>query len=347
MHILLVSDAWYPQINGVVRTLDTTRKIVEEKGHTFSRITPDMFDVNMPMPMYQEIGLALFWPGEVSRRIKKVIEEKGAIDAIHVATEGPLGMAARAFCQRNKVPFTTSFHTKLAEYINERTGVPAEWLWRWLEWFHRPAQRVLVTNKGMADELAGFGIKHTHLWPRGVDLEQFHPSKKPSSHAADLARPIFVYVGRVAVEKNIESFLNLDLPGTKMVVGSGPSLDSLKTKFTDAVFTGPLHGDELAAAYADADVFVFPSKTDTFGLVLLEACAAGTPVAAYPVTGPKDVITDPKAGTLREDLHEACMTSLDLKSEDARSYAENFSWEAATDTFIEALERTSVTGNES
>ncbi len=346
MHILLVSDAWHPQINGVVRTLDTTRAIVEDKGHTFSRITPDQFRINLPMPMYQEIGLALFWPGAVSRRIKAIIREKGAIDAIHVATEGPLGMAARAFCQRNKIPFTTSFHTKLAEYINERTGIPARWLWRWLEWFHRPAQRVLVTNQGMADELAGFGIKHTHLWPRGVDLELFHPSKKPSTHVADLQRPVFVYVGRVAVEKNIESFLQLDLPGTKMIVGSGPSYDSLKAKYTDAVFTGPLHGDELAGAYADSDVFVFPSKTDTFGLVLLESCAAGTPVAAFPVTGPKDVITDPAVGTLSEDLQAACLRSLELSSEAARTYAEGFSWDAATQTFLDALERTSVTGNE-
>jgi len=345
VHILLVSDAWAPQINGVVRTLETTVNTLHDMGHKVTPIVPSAFPT-FPLPGYDEIKMSLFWPGEVARRIKKIMEVEGPIDAIHIATEGTLGWAARAFCIRNKIPYTTSFHTKLPEYVNKRIHTPISWGWAFMKLFHQPAQRVLTTTPGMSAELHEWGINHTHLWPRGVDLEWFHPSKAPCADYADLPRPIFVYVGRVAVEKNIEAFLDLDLPGSKVVVGSGPSLDDLKAKYSDVTFTGPKSGDDLASAYADADVFVFASKTDTYGLVLLEACAAGTPVAAYPVTGPIDVLKDPTAGALDEDLQTACLKALELKSEDARRYAEGFSWERATEEFLKALEVTTLTGNE-
>ena len=345
MHILLVTDAWAPQINGVVRTLETTVDTLHDMGHKVTPIAPKDF-VTFPLPGYSEIKMSLFWPGAVARRIKRIMQDEGPIDAIHIATEGTLGWAARAFCIRNKIPYTTSFHTKLPEYVNKRIFVPISWGWALMRLFHKPAQKVLTTTPGMSAELNEWGIMQTHLWPRGVDLDWFHPDKAPCADYADLPRPIWVYVGRVAVEKNLEAYLDLDLPGTKVVVGSGPSLEDLKVKYPDAVFTGPKSGDDLAAAYADADVFVFASKTDTYGLVLLEACAAGTPVAAYPVTGPIDVLKDESAGILDEDLKTACMKALELKSEDARTYALGFSWHAATEEFLKALEVTTLTGNE-
>lgn len=345
MHILLVSDAWAPQINGVVRTLENTVDALHSMDHKVTPIVPgDFFTV--PLPGYNEIKIPLFWPGEVARRIKKVMATEGPIDAVHIPVEGPLGLAARSFCIRNKIPYTTSLHTKFPEYVNERIHIPVSWGWAYMKFFHQPAQRVLTTTPGMSAELHKWGIEHTHIWPRGVDLEWFHPSKAPCADYIDLPRPIFVHVGRVAVEKNIEAFLNLDLPGSKVVVGSGPSLDELKAKYVDVLFTGPKEGDDLASAYADADVFVLASKTETYGLVLLEACAAGTVVAAYPVTGPIDVMKDPRAGVLDEDLRTACLKALELKSADARRYAESFSWQRATEEFIKALEVTNLTGNE-
>lgn len=326
MRILLVSDAWFPQINGVVRTLSRVKQELEAKGHEFEVISPDLFPT-LPCPTYPEIRLALF-PG---RRLREKIEAF-APEAIHIATEGPLGMAARRYCLRRRLPFTTSYHTKFPEYVSARAPVPTALGYAVMRWFHGPSRGVMVATRSLRQDLEARGFDNVADWSRGVDVAQFHPR---DDHALNLPRPIFLYVGRVSVEKSIEDFLHLDLPlGTKVVVGDGPQLASLKARYPQAVFTGAKQGEDLARHYASADVFVFPSRTDTFGLVMLEALASGVPVAAYPVPGPNDVIGGHGVGILDEDLGFAALQALAIPPERCRAHAIKHSWTACAEQFL-------------
>ncbi|MEQ8951886.1 glycosyltransferase family 1 protein [Parvibaculum sp.] len=336
LRIVIVSDAAPPQVNGVVRTLQQLTQNLTAMGHEVTFITPDMF-TTVPLPTYKEIRLALF-PG---RKIARMIREANP-NASHIATEGPLGLAARSFCLRKKIPFSTSFHTRFAEYLNARTGIPLSWGYAFLRRFHAKSTALMVATPSLQKELKERGFGEPVIWSRGVDTERYRPRPEfADAHPKGLARPVWLNVGRIAVEKNIEAFLDLDLPGSKMVVGEGPRLEHLKKKYPDAHFTGPLFGEELAEAYAGADVFVFPSKTDTFGLVLIEAMATGTPIAGYPVQGPGDVLAftpdGMKAGALDDDLKTACMAALRLNRDDARAYAMTFAWDACAKQFISNL----------
>lgn len=328
--ILIVSDAWMPQVNGVVRTLRTVTAEMRAMGLAAEVVGPDRFKT-MPMPGYPEIRLAL-WP---RKRLARIIEAF-APDALHIATEGPLGMAARGYARRHKLAFTTAFHTRFAEYLKARTGIPVCLTYAWLRNFHGAGAAVMVATQSLRDELTARGFKNMRPWSRGVDLEAFHPELK---EAWDLPRPIFAYVGRVAVEKNLSAFLQLDLPGSKLVVGDGPQRKSLEKQFPHAHFAGARFGAGLAAAYAGADVFVFPSRTDTFGLVVLEALASGLPVAAYPVTGPKDILGEASmpVGALDEDLRKACLAALDINRANCRPFAETYSWRACAERFVDNL----------
>jgi glycosyltransferase involved in cell wall biosynthesis len=329
VRVAIVSDAWHPQVNGVVRTLERTRDELRGLGHSVRMITPEGCRT-VPLPTYPEIRLALR-PG---KHVKTVLQDFDA-EAIHIATEGPLGMAARAWCRRRGLPFTTSLHTRFPEYVNLRVGVPLPWGYAWLRWFHGAAARTLVTTTSMQRELAAWGIGNTAIWGRGVDTELFRPDPEAR---LDAARPVFLYVGRVAVEKNVEDFLSLDLPGNKVVVGDGPDLGTLRTRYPQVLFKGYRTGRSLAQCYAAADVFVFPSRTDTFGLVLLEAMACGTPVAAYPVPGPQDVIVDGRTGRLDEDLRHAALSALNLDRSICHEHAKHFSWRKSTGAFVRLLQ---------
>ncbi|WP_250526006.1 glycosyltransferase family 1 protein [Caballeronia sp. GAWG2-1] len=328
MKIMIVTDAWEPQVNGVVRTLTQTSRELTSLGHRVELLTPLEFKT-IPCPTYPEIRLSLM-PG---RHVAKRIDEF-APDALHIATEGPLGMSARAYALRHKLPFTTAYHTRFPEYVKARFGIPLAMTYRFLHWFHRHSQAVMAPTPVVKHDLEQYGFTNVVLWTRGVDLDIFHPM---DSKVLNTARPIFLYVGRVAVEKNVEAFLKLDLPGSKWVAGEGPALAELKSRYTNVNYLGVLSQTELAKVYAAADVFVFPSRTDTFGLVLLEAMACGTPVAAYPVTGPIDVLGEHGPGALHEDLHEACLQALKIERADARAWAERFSWRAASEQFASHL----------
>jgi len=327
--ILIVSDAWQPQINGVVRTLSTISAELTTMGHVVEVIGPDRF-MTLPCPSYPEIRLAMF----PRRRLARLIREFSP-DSLHIATEGPLGIAARAWAVRNKMRFTTAFHTRFAEYLQARTRIPLRLSYAWLRRFHGAACGTMVATASLRQDLESRGFRNIRAWSRGVDLGQFKPDPREEF---DLPRPIFMYVGRIAVEKNIGSFLDLDLPGSKVVVGDGPQLVALKRKYPNVTFTGPRHGAALAKMYAGADVFVFPSRTDTFGLVLLEAMACGTPVAAYPVTGPLDVLTDPRVGGMDTDLRQAALAALEGDRTACRLHAEMFSWRASAESFLNHLE---------
>lgn len=331
--ILIVSDAWKPQVNGVVRTLETVLGVLRAEGLEVEVVGPDRFR-SVPAPSYPEIRLALF----PARRLAKIVDEFSP-DAIHIATEGPLGWAARALCRKRGWPFTTAFHTKFPEYLHARTGIPTAWSWAVMRRFHEAGVGTFVATNSLADEMRLRGFTKLIPWSRGVDLARFHPDKRALEPWQGLARPIFLYAGRVAVEKNIEAFLALDLPGTKVVVGEGPARAELMRRYPGAHYTGYRDNGKLAASYAGADVFVFPSRTDTFGLVLLEALASGTPVAAYPVTGPKDVIGDQGVGALDEDLRAACLKALTMDRDVCRKYAEGWSWEECARRFRTALVR--------
>lgn len=331
MRVLIATDAWAPQVNGVVRTLETLEKQLVKLGHEVLFVTPDGFRT-VPMPTYPEIRLALF----ARRAVGRVIDNFRP-DAIHIATEGPLGLATRRNCLRRGISFTTSFHTRFPEYIHARFGVPTSWPYAGLRWFHGPATAVMVATKSLESDLEARGFKNLRLWSRGVDTDLFKPGDKTW---LDLPRPVFLYVGRVAIEKSVEEFLKLDLPGSKLIVGDGPQLAELRMRYPEAHFTGPKYGTELARAYAASDVFVFPSRTDTFGLVVLEALASGLPVAAHPVQGPNDIIGDSAAvGALSEDLREAALRALKLSPQACRLFAMNFSWEACTRQFLTNLAR--------
>ena len=255
-------------------------------------------------------------------------------DAIHIATEGPLGLSARAYAVRNRLPFSTAYHTRFPEYVHARTGIPISWTYAFLRWFHGPSMAVMAPTIVVKNDLEKFGFTNVVLWSRGVDTEVFNMQE---SKVLNSAHPIFLYVGRVAVEKNINAFLEIDLPGSKWVVGDGPAMAKIKQQYPNVNYLGVLNQPELAKVYAAADVFVFPSKTDTFGLVLLEAMACGTPVAAYPVTGPIDVLGDSPAGAMNEDLRTACLAALKIPREVARAHAERFSWRASTEQFARHL----------
>lgn len=317
-------------MNGVVRTLRTISAEMRAMGKIVEIVGPERFRT-IPMPSYPEIRLAIF-PG---RKLAKIIEEFQP-DALHIATEGPLGMAARSYAIKHKIHFTTAFHTRFAEYLEARTKIPARLTYGWLRRFHNAGSGVMVATQSLRDELAARGFKHICPWSRGVDLDAFHTQPQENW---PYPRPIFIYVGRVAVEKNLRAFLDLDLPGSKLVVGDGPQRKTLEKQYPDVHFAGARHGEALAAAYAGADVFVFPSKTDTFGLVVLEALASGLPVAAYPVTGPKDILSEAPVpvGALDEDLRKACLKALEVDRAHCRPYAEQYSWRACAVRFMDNL----------
>lgn len=329
MRILIVSDAWRPQVNGVVRTLSVVADGLTAMGDAVEVIGPDRF-TNLPMPGYAEIRLAI----APKRRLSRLVADFSP-EIIHIATEGPLGWAMRALCRRNRWPFTTAFHTRFPEYLEARTRIPANLSWRVMRRFHEAGDGTFAATASLRDELAKRGFTKIQAWTRGVDLKKFNPAARDEWQG--LPRPVFLYAGRVAIEKNIEAFLTLDLPGSKVVVGDGPALPSLRQKFPEVTFTGYRENGALARSYAGADVFVFPSRTDTFGLVLLEALAAGTPVAAFPVTGPVDVITDERVGALDEDLHSACLKALNCDRGICRRHAEAWSWDACVAQFRAAL----------
>ncbi len=334
MRILLATDAWEPQVNGVVRTLTRTVAEMRQMGHEVEVVSPDQFKT-FPLPTYPEIKLAMGAYEPVQEKFKSFEPE-----AIHIATEGPIGLAARRICVEWKLPFTTSYHTKFPEYVSARLPVPLSAGYAYMRWFHKPSGRLMVATPTMREELAKQGFRNISPWTRGVDTDLFRPDMAPVYEG--LTRPIFLYVGRVAVEKNVEAFLELDLPGTKVVVGDGPQREELEAKFPEVVFRGARFGEDLARHFSDADVFVFPSLTDTFGLVILEAMACGTPVAAFPAPGPIDLIPGSGAGVLAksqtEGLKEACLEALTLDRATTRAYAERFSWRASAEEFVRNLQ---------
>jgi len=327
MRVLIVSDAWRPQVNGVVRTLESLIKEAPSFGVEVIILAPDSFP-SIPMPTYPEIRLSLTGLKEVSQRIDTIDP-----DAIHIATEGPLGFFARQYCLLRQRPFTTCYHTRFPEYIAARAPIPTSLTYSILRWFHNAASATLVATKSLQDELKSYGFSKTQTWRRGIDLDVFMQGTKRD---LGLQGPIFLYVGRVAVEKNIESFLNLDLPGTKIIVGDGPARGKLQTDFPDALFLGLKSGQDLADLYATADVFVFPSRSDTFGLVMLEALAAGTPVAAYPIMGPRDILEGSGCGIMNEDLRLAALSALEIPRENCKKYASQYSMnESASHLFTQ------------
>ena len=337
MRILLATDAWEPQVNGVVRTLTRIVAELREMGDRVEVISPDQF-TNFPLPTYPEIKLAVGAYEKVQERFKSFEPE-----AIHIATEGPLGLAARRICLEWKLPFTTSYHTRFPEYVSARLPVPLAAGYAYMKWFHRPSGRLMVATPTLRDELAKHGFRNLSQWSRGVDTELFHPRGPQGPDIFEgLKRPVFLNVGRVAVEKNIEAFVRLDLPGTKVVVGDGPQREELIARYPEAVFAGAKFGAELVRYFAGADVFVFPSLTDTFGLVLLEAMATGTPVAAFSAAGPIALIPGSGAGVLApghtDGLKEAAIACLALDRRAVRAFAEQFSWRACAEEFRRNLQ---------
>lgn len=331
MRIFLVTDAWPPQVNGVVRTWTTVVGELRNAGHQVDIVEPGQYRT-LPMPTYPEIRLALTTRGNVQKRIAAV-----EYDRIHIATEGPLGMAARRACARLGLNFTTSYHTRFPEYLAARAPVPLSWTYAWLRWFHNGGTACLVATPKIAEDLRERGFNNLVAWTRGVDRDLFRPRQTGDlAERLGLGKPVFVSVGRVSVEKNLEAFLDLELPGSKLVVGDGPALEGFRQKYPDAVFVGAKAGEELALHYNLGDVFVFPSRTDTFGNVLLEAMACGLPVAAYPVPGPLDVVGDSGAGMLAEDLGKAAMAALEIPRETALARAAQFTWSECTRIFLES-----------
>jgi glycosyltransferase involved in cell wall biosynthesis len=328
MRIAIVTDAWHPQRNGVVRVLATLHDTVAEFGHTIRAFEPGAF-VTLPCPTYPEIPLAL----APKRRLGRLLDGF-APDAVHLATEGPLGWAGRAWCLSRRLPFTTAYHTKFPHYVRARTGVPLSWPYAVMRRFHGPAAAVLCPSASVHRELGEWGFANAVEWSHGVDTAIFRPQPKDF---IDLPRPLFMYVGRVAVEKNLPAFLSLDLPGSKMVVGDGPARAGLMRRFPDAHFRIANGDAELSRYFAAADAFVFPSLTDTFGLVMLEALASGVPVAAFPVSGPRDVIGDAAVGVLDTDLGRAALAALALSPDACRAYAQRFSWDAVARQFLDHL----------
>jgi glycosyltransferase involved in cell wall biosynthesis len=328
VRLLIVTDAWLPQINGVVRTLTTLGRKLCELGHDVAFVTPDGFR-SVPCPTYPEIRLALATPGRVGAQIRQFDP-----DAVHIATEGPLGWAARSWLRRHRLPFTTAFHTLFPHYLKLRFGLPERLTFAALRCFHGSAAATLCSTPTLQDELLARGFANLTPWARGVDTDLFAPGEP-----ADLPyqRPIQLYVGRVAVEKNLPAFLGLDTPGTKVVIGDGPARPRLQARYPDAHFLGSRHGADLVGHYRAADVFVFPSRSETFGLVMLEALACGVPVAAYPVRGPLDIIGDSGAGVLHDDLAEATARALGIDRALCRDQALTYAWGRSVRQFLDNL----------
>ncbi len=325
MRILIVTDAWYPQVNGVVRTLSTTIRILRSRGHEVEILEPSLFK-STPMPGYREIRLAITTKSKVSARISEIAPE-----VIHIATEGPLGLWARLCCTSNGWKFTTAYHTQFPEYLRLRLPIPLALPYGYLRWFHSRACRTMVATESMRRLLHDRGFSNLAHWSRGVDLQLFRPDRHKLKTKE---KPILVYVGRVAVEKNIDEFLNLDIIGEKQVIGDGPALQQLKARHPEVIFHGFHSGQDLVDRIAAADVMVFPSRTDTFGLVLIEAMACGVPVAAYPVPGPIDLITNGRNGWIDADLKVAVKNALRVRPENCRRFAEGFSWDRSVDQFL-------------
>ena len=329
MRLLIATDAWHPQVNGVVRSLEYMAEQAPFFGAEVTFLTPEKFR-SFPMPTYPEIRLSLAMPWTVSRLVE-------AADAshVHIATEGPIGLAVRSICRKQRRAFTTSYHTRFPEYLSARAPIPEAWSYCALRRFHNSGRAVMVSTPTLERELRSRGFLNIMRWTRGVDTHLFRPRKE---RIVDATGPIFLYVGRVAVEKNLEAFLALDLPGTKVIVGDGPARVALERKYPEARFLGALVGEDLAKVYASSDVFVFPSLTDTFGIVLLEALASGLPVAAYPVTGPADVIGDSGCGVLSSDLRAAALAALDVPKGRCRAYGESFTWRESARQFFSNIE---------
>jgi glycosyltransferase involved in cell wall biosynthesis len=333
MRVLVATDAWHPQINGVVHTLGELARAAPSFGASIAFLTPEGLR-SLPLPTYPGMRLAIARPRTIARRI---VELRPA--AIHIATEGPIGLLVRRYCLRNGLAFTTSFHTRFPEYVAARTPIPDSWTWAALRWFHGAAGGVMAATPSLEAELAGRGFDSVRAWPRGVDATLFRP--RPGADLG-LPRPVFLTVGRLAVEKNIAAFLALDLPGSKVVVGDGPARAELTRQFPDAVFLGARRGEDLARAYAAADVFVFPSRTDTYGLVLLEALASGVPLAAFPVAGPRDVVAGAPVAAFDEDLRAACLKALSLSREECRTFALGKTWDASARMFLANVRRVAI-----
>ncbi len=330
MKIALITDAWHPQVNGVVRTIETVADRIRAMGHEILIVSPDLFR-SVPCPTYPEIRLALTRPGTVGQLL-----EEFSPDAVHLSTEGTLCLSARRWLRRKGFDFTTAYHTHFPEYFAKRTNLPAAMAWPYIRWFHRHSSAVMVSTESVRSQLRTEGLGRCHHWGRGVDLSNFTPDAPVPELFAQLPRPIQLYVGRVAIEKNIEAFLRTDRPGSKVIVGDGPALDELRTRFPEAHFLGRKSGRELAGCYAGADVFVFPSRTDTFGLVIIEALACGTPVAGYPVTGPIDILTA-DTGAIDEDLNVAIDRALTLDRAACAHHGQLFTWDASAQQFLDGL----------
>lgn len=337
LRIIIVSDAWKPQVNGVVRTIERTVQTLEAQGYECRVIGPEHF-ITIPAPTYPEIRLALAPYGRLKRLLTGMPR---AQTKIHIATEGPLGWAARRYCRRHKIAFSTAYHTKFPEYIAARAPIPLAWSYALMRRFHRASVSVMVATDSLRRLLESQGFENLHTWTRGVDTDLFQPR---APMPVNLPKPIAVYVGRVAVEKNIEAFLEADFPGSKLVVGDGPALDALKAKYPAARFVGAQSGEQLARYYSTGDVFVFPSRTDTFGLVMLEALACGVPVAAYPVTGPLDILDGHGVAVLDDDLAQAMARALPIDRQACRAFATGYSWEAATRQFLDNLPPATLIG---
>lgn len=329
-HLLLVTDAWQPLINGVVRTLGHTVAHLNSRGIKVTVVHPGLFRT-MQLPTYKEIRVAMF----PARKLHGIMKDSDA-NAIHIATEGPLGWAARRYCRRNGLPFTTSYHTQFPEYVNLRTRIPRSFGYALMRYFHTPASNTFVALPSMKDRLVKRGFKHLHRWGRGVDTDMFRPAPDKGNIFKG-GRPVAVFLGRVAIEKNIRAFLDIPFEGSKVVIGDGPDLKMLQTDYPEVIFTGYRTGKELAEYVADADVMVFPSKTETFGVVMLESMACGIPVAAFPVTGPVDVIENGVNGYVDEDLHKAVINALKVEPLACRQFAEKYSWENSANQFLDGL----------
>jgi glycosyltransferase involved in cell wall biosynthesis len=330
MRILIATDAWHPQINGVVRTLESLAAATRALGVEIEFLTPEGFP-SFPLPTYRSIRCALPDPREIARRI-----ERAAPDALHIATEGLIGHMVRRYCRNRRLPFTSSYMTRFPEYISARLPIPDSWSYAVFRRFHAAAAVTMVSTPSLVQELGDRGFKNLGIWTRGVDTDLFRPDR---AAALDLPRPIFASVGRVAVEKNLAAFLALDLPGSKVIIGEGPQMAELRRRFPNAHFLGPMAGKTLAAHLAAADVFVFSSRTDTFGVVQLEALASGVPVAAYPVPGPRDVIGGNPVGALDDDLRAACLRALTISRDACRAFALAHSWENSARQFISHCRR--------
>ncbi|WP_230482967.1 glycosyltransferase family 4 protein [Sphingomonas sp. Leaf21] len=331
MRIAIVTDAWSPQVNGVVRTLQSVAAELRAMGHELLIVSPDCY-ASVPCPTYPEIRLALPRPGAVGRTLGGFLP-----DAVHIATEGPLGLRARRWCLTQGLPFTTAYHTQFPEYVAARIrAVSPEWVWRYVRWFHAPSAAILASTPSVAAALAAHGLAQSRPWGRGVDTALFHADGTRDAGVRALPGPIQLYAGRVAVEKNIAAFLATDVPGTKVVVGDGPARAALTAQYPDVHFLGAKFGEDLAAIYRAADVFVFPSRTDTFGLVMIEALACGTPVAALPVQGPVDVLI-PDVGVMDDALDVAIAKALTLDREGCARYGQGFTWRASAEQFLAAL----------